>query len=623
MSSRKWIPRARWGKATLSKRWAKRTAAALVHIYFHIAHLEVAEAAAELGSEGPELKAVRDAITDFRPLKYDRDSTFLLYFSGRIRNLQRPVRPVILVLTCSFGGGHRAAAQAVSSYFAGLAEVQIIDTSKDSEFLEKDLVYKLGQRIGRPNWDQTTWFNDVILKRQLYGWVNVSEGFGKVQGAILEDGRRSGIAPPLRSPEGDSTLKRILRGQFLSYHPSLVITVYHMDINPIMALCEELGSLPLLHCATDLDVKMWEVFGRTQPLYPKFCVGVPFNMPASWDSVSPLSGAQVFLAGYPVRTQFLTPKPSAEAVELARETLHGLRTGERLVLVMTGGGGQEVPWPEWLANSTTWGSRASGAGGAGPESAHEERLRLVVIAGKNAALVKRLKGALREDRSTGQELLRGGNDRVSVQIARDPNPEAANPFFVGAAQLASLMDVASAAITKPGGGSTAELTYRRVPVVLDASKGAMHWEEFTIKRFEEAHCGVALRRRDAKELEAALRQCLDFPEATLAVDPFGVLLDTGKRVRARASMLAGLASLRRQDDDLAAGDTSPLDMTKATPDAAVSELGSASTSSSAEPPACSLLGGAGWWQTPLRWRFLGAGAEPAGGRGWERSGPSL
>ena len=59
---------------------------------------------------------------------------------------------------------------------------------------------------------------------------------------------------------------------------------------------------------------------------------------------------------------------------------------------------------------------------------------------------------------------------MKIEVAQDPNPNADRPYFVGPQELRTLMDLADAAITKPGGGSTAELLYRGVPAVLDASK---------------------------------------------------------------------------------------------------------------------------------------------------------
>merc|ERR1712039_88278 len=104
------------------------------------------------------------------------------------------------------------------------------------------------------------------------------------------------------------------------------------------------------------------------------------------------------------------------------------------------------------------------------------------------------------------------------------------------------MDIAACVISKPGGGSTSEIAYRGVPTVLDASQGAMHWEDFTIRRFEQAGRAVALRSSAEADFEDALRKALALGRsAKLAAGPDGQLLDTGSRIRQQASKLSGIA----------------------------------------------------------------------------------
>merc|ERR1712190_272725 len=111
----------------------------------------------------------------------------------------------------------------------------------------------------------------------------------------------------------------------------------------------------------------------------------------------------------------------------------------------------------------------------------------------------------------------------------------------GAAHLRLLMDITSVAISKPGGGSTSELAYRGVPSVLDASKGAMHWEDFTIKRFEEANRAVALRSCSSDDMEAALRKALKLGRSrALAMGPDMQVIDTGAQLRRVVTSLSGL-----------------------------------------------------------------------------------
>jgi hypothetical protein len=215
------------------------------------------------------------ALQVFRPLLADKDSAVFLYFTGRLQRMQRP-RPLVLVFTCSFGGGHKSASNAVTAYFNDTADVQVVDTSKDPEFSENDLLKRVGGLIGR-DWDQTTLFNQVILKQQLYGVMNASESLGKNLGQLTAEGRQANLPGPSTSPmDKDTLLKRVLRSELLTNCPDLVggiifranrpsttslalsyfrsfyqvVTVFHMHLNPILNLCQELGSLPLLHLST-------------------------------------------------------------------------------------------------------------------------------------------------------------------------------------------------------------------------------------------------------------------------------------------------------------------------------------------------------------------------------------
>jgi hypothetical protein len=129
---------------------------------------------------------------------------------------------LVLVFTCSFGGGHKSASNAVTAYFNDTADVQVVDTSKDPEFSENDLLKRVGGLIGR-DWDQTTLFNQVILKRQLYGVMNASESLGKNLGQLTAEGRQANLPGPSTSPmDKDTLLKRVLRSELLTNCPDLV-----------------------------------------------------------------------------------------------------------------------------------------------------------------------------------------------------------------------------------------------------------------------------------------------------------------------------------------------------------------------------------------------------------------
>lgn len=415
--------------------------------------------------------------------------------------------PRVLVLSCSYGDGHRSASEAVSSYLQtdGLS-VQIVDTTNDPRF-RTGITAALGI-------SPTFLYNSLILRQQWYRLQNMWETLG-----LLVFGQ---IAQQCPSPGCNTPWKDHLRSVLLETRPDLLVTVYHMDLLPILEVAKDLGNLPVLHLATDMDVKMREVFGKKGPgpSYPRFLVGVPFYSKESQTTIQPLSMDRTFLSGYPVRSAFLQ---LSDPARVAAERAQIAPPGTKVILVMSGGGGQDVPWPELLASQ-----------GIGVP------LHVVVVAGRDTAFARRLERALPSSAefSGGRKVLQGAAHNVTVEVARDPANLGTDPYYVMADRLALLMDVADAVVTKPGGGTTAEIAYRGVPAVFDATPGLLHWEEFTVQVFERA--GRGARFTDGDALPEVLKSALSRGRSTsLAEDPKqpGTVLDTGSRIREAARRL--------------------------------------------------------------------------------------
>jgi len=421
-------------------------------------------------------------------------------------------RPRALIFSCSYGDGHKSASQAISSYLAtDHINSTIVDTTSDPRF-KVGLVHSLGI-------DVKSVYNSLILGRQWYRMENLVDSF-----YLMLMGQYVSRCP---APTCNTRQKDAIRAVLLEERPDLVITVYHMDLLPILEVAKDLGDLPVLHIATDMDLKMREVFGRIgpAPTYPRFLVGAPFNADTSLSTLAPMSNQSSFLAGYPVRDAFLRA-PVAAFTEQQRAAL--VPSGAKVILVMTGGGGQDVPWPEQLAKD------GLGLG---------VRVHIMVIAGRRRSFAKRLERALPHYATFpgGRRILQGASKDVTVEVMRSPHrrgQERDEPFYLSAESLSTLMDIADAVITKPGGGTTAELAYRGTPAVFDATPGLLHWEEFTVQVFEEA--GRGIRFSTADELPQALHRAMASGRSIkLAEDPDqpGSTLDTGSRFRASVGQL--------------------------------------------------------------------------------------
>ncbi|CAE7611704.1 Tmem144 [Symbiodinium necroappetens] len=215
--------------------------------------------------------------------------------------------------------------------------------------------------------------------------------------------------------------------------------------------------------------------------------------------------------------------PCAE-FQRRREKVENTRDTNRVVLVMTGGGGQDVPWPEQLA--------MEGIG---------RPLHVLVVTGRNEEFKTRLEHALTNSAefNDGRVVLQGNDANVTVEVAQEPGHQGGpNATYLSTERLVLLMDIADAIITKPGGGTTAEISYRGLPAVFDATRGLLHWEEFTVHAFEQQ--GRGERFVWPQQLGQVLSTALKRPRSSsLVEDPAnpGHVLDPGPCIVAEAEKL--------------------------------------------------------------------------------------
>lgn len=450
-----------------------------------------------------------DTLVDYMVDPAGMPDQMMYYMHGQKRHPdETSVKPRALIFSCSYGSGHNSAAQALTGYLKrGGFEVEVADTTKDRMFRSHREV--IGDYL----------FNEVVLKGQWYRTNNVVD--------TVKWTFKKMLVRRCPAPWCNHQRKAVIRSAILKARPDIIITVYHMDLLPILELAAELGGIPLMHLATDMDTKMREVFSKKGPvpIYPRFEMGLPFGTDSAWATVKPLHRSQTFRSGYPVRPEFLEPQPNAHARSLERAKHAPPDT--YLILIMTGGSGQDVPWPELFAN---------GKVNLGTN------VHIMICAGGHTEMATRLQVALPGRTRIvpdGREVWQGKSSSVTVEVLRDPTlAKPKKPYFLGARFLKTMMDVSDALITKPGGGSTAEAAYRGIPAAFDATAGLLHWEEFTVKEFEAEKRG--LRIEHEADLQKVMKQVLSYGRSTkLAQDPLapGPVINTGNVVRAAARRL--------------------------------------------------------------------------------------
>lgn len=480
---------------------------------------------------------MEDLLSHLRGMESDHEATLpgdkgvlSAFWLGRVRRVQRRLedrlagrepgaRKTVLVWTCSFGKGHRAVTKALEQYLNDY-DVIVVDTSKDPVFYEDDAVGDFLRAHITPDYDSTWFFNEVILKRKQYWLENGFERFQSAVGWARGDNLRFPKYCP--APSCDLDRKRLLRRTLLRVAPDMMISDYHMELLPILELAEEHNGIPLLHLATDIEAKMSEVLNHPVD-FPHFRLGLPFAVQESFDTITPISLDQTFVSGYGVRPPFLTALPSPE--DRSRMRLHrGIPSDAQVVLVMSGGGGQAVPWPSQLADSASW---------------HGRKLHVVVVAGGNTDYGLDLESRYGAQGEVGNATagalvhLTGSNKDVTLQVAREPSAgtNATRPFYISAGELVALMDVSDVLVTKAGGSTTAEAAYRGIPVLFDAVDGMLKWEDVTAKVFESHDRG--LRFTQNSQLEERTSQAVDLGRSRALAFEGGshAFVNTTERVR--------------------------------------------------------------------------------------------
>lgn len=397
-------------------------------------------------------------------------------------NFVKPLSPLdkktVLIATCSFGTGHKQAAQALKSHIGDAANVTIMDpTDDDTGIFVKDFdwVNKLGKMAGK-KWSSVQAFN-WILKEQKYWMVNLENN---VDGALCKifNKKKNGVAESARGVE--TKLKNLLRLHLLMERPDLITTTYHMHLNPFLEVAEELG-IPLTHVPTDFDVKMNEVFGNKSPEYSHFKTFLPDANARTLQTAAHLDrdmchflktseNESLQVTGIALRPEFYIQRTQEEINQIKKE--NGIDPEATVVLVLSGGNGQELPYPEMLLNSKENG----------------KKYHMIVVAGGN----KDAGNHLNEKRKLGNRFITGKNPNVTVEVAEDPAiASEKQPYYLSASELSRLQAIADVAITKPGGLSIGELLQTGVPMIPDRRTTPMAWEDFNIEVIQSEKRGRA------------------------------------------------------------------------------------------------------------------------------------
>jgi processive 1,2-diacylglycerol beta-glucosyltransferase len=277
-------------------------------------------------------------------------------------------------------------------------------------------------------------------------------------------------------------------------NPDLVISVMPV-VNSATIDATELLGIPFWVIPTDLDPVVF-LHGIDTPTTPRFFFNVPYKMPELYDHLasSNIPEGQITYVGFPVRKQFL---------QTYDKTLikHQYAIPEQVpvIMLMMGGLGLEdtVHFAHELAKVTT--------------PAH-----CLLCIGKNENLRIRLERVLDKASSISYSI-----------IGFTPD-------------IAPLMAVSDLLITKSGGATINEALYLGVPMIIDGSSTAPHWEYYNRSFIANTGCGILLKK--IKKLSGIVEQILGDP-AMLAEMKDAIQhipkLDPSEAVRAQVALLLG------------------------------------------------------------------------------------
>lgn len=404
-------------------------------------------------------------------------------FNPSIQNPPYPSlsKKSVFILTCSFGTGHKSTAAGIAKALENSgAHAKVCDFSTDV-FLEEDTLYQLGKFIdAKSPYEQDKPFRSVdaftyVLKNQQYESVNL---FNRVDRGLRDLVGATGKHGVAKANPADRNInaKQLIRERFLIERPDQIVTTYHMDLNLVLEVAKELG-IPVLHVPTDYNMKCNELFDECPPDYDHFKMLVPSSHPKFSETGFPLKPHQLVKgAGIPLRAEFYKEHTLEEISQIKSEKK--IPAGAKIVLTLSGGHGQSIPFPEKLANSKTW----------------KEKVHIIVIAGGNKPFAEYLKDPAQSGLVTdpATNFLTGSNKNVTIEIAVE-EPKTAkkdNPYFIGPATLSTLMEISDSAISKAGGISVAELVYKQVPILFDRRKVPFSWEDENIEAVTSSGRGV-------------------------------------------------------------------------------------------------------------------------------------
>lgn len=406
--------------------------------------------------------------------------------------VENPRGGSVMICTVSYGSGHNSATSATASYLHQLGiHTHIVDNSLDT-FLPDDLLHIFtGKSSG---WNNSALFN-LVIRNRWYALSNVCTSIAKMPYQVFNIPGAPLVPQFNHSSEFRNQEKRFLR-KAMMLRSDVIIAAYQQDLNYIRKIAHLL-KIPLISLSTDMSTKAGEVFTAGSQLLENedFRLAVPYRDEVIKKTAHALREPNLFYSGYPVHPAFLRGYDTGKIKEDLK-----IEEGCAVALIMSGGEGSYLPYPELLGNDPTI----------------QKKMRLIVIAGKNNDYVKHLQ----QNFTLGADgIYRGKNPNVTISVGEEQgttkNPNF--PYFLSPSTVAGLYAISDAIITKPGGGSVAQALYMRKKMLFDGAVSAFEWEHFNAEQI--ARWGFSSTFVTSHELAREIVSAKEAPVDAQKLDP--------------------------------------------------------------------------------------------------------
>lgn len=358
----------------------------------------------------------------------------------------------LLIFTCGGGRGHLSTASAMAECSKNNYHILAASTLEET-LASSDVVRKMILDLSQEK------LYNRLLRNEEFEWLKLIISIG-----------------PFFILMQQENIERLIRLEVLKQNPQMIISCVTIMNSMILNVAKEL-DLPVLFVTTDLDTTYF-IKGMEQKTcdltYPRYRMTLSYENPEMRSIMEKqIPKNRIHVSGFPVRSSFKEEIPE-ERDTLTRKNFKILKN-EQLILVMMGGnaGLATERYAAILASLNEEDIHAINEG--------EFNLHVLCLCGDQSV-------------SENREMLTRINHL-------HPKCKKIKIHGIGATdQIAELMHIAEALITKPGGCATSEALTKKLPMIFHAPFALMSWEVFNMKFCIKMNMGARFRMSNVKSL---------------------------------------------------------------------------------------------------------------------------